>query len=167
MNKRSFTPNYSGTQLTFLTILRVLIGWHFLYEGLTKLINPDWSSFGFLMDSKWIFAGFFKALTYNQEVLHFIDFLNVWGLILIGLALILGILTRPAIISGIVLLGFYYLSHPPLIGITYAVPMEGKYLWVNKNLIELFALAVLYVFPSERITGIDRWLFGRSKNKQQ
>ena len=165
--KSSFSPKYSGTQLTFLTILRVLIGWHFLYEGLTKLTNPDWSSFGFLMDSKWIFAGFFESLTLNQGILHVVDFLNVWGLILIGLALILGILTRPALISGIVLLGFYYLSHPPLIGITYAIPSEGTYLWVNKNLIELFALAVLYVFPSERITGIDQWLFSRTKNKQQ
>jgi len=165
MNKSSVTPDYTGTQLSLLVILRVLIGWHFLYEGLTKLANPDWSSFGFLMDSKWIFAGLFKSLTFNQGILHFVDLLNIWGLILIGLALILGILTRPALISGIVLLGMYYLSHPPFVGLIYAVPAEGKYLWVNKTLIELFALAVLYVFPSEKIIGIDRWLTGKSKNR--
>lgn len=149
---------YSGKQLTLLVILRVLIGWHFLYEGVAKLTNPDWSSFGFLMDSKWILAGFFKSLAANPGVLHWIDLFNIWGLILIGLALILGLLSRPALIAGIVLLGLYYLSHPPLIGITYAIPSEGQYLWVNKNLIELFALAVLYVFPTSRVIGLDRWL---------
>ena len=27
-----------------LVVLRVLIGWHFLYEGVSKLINPYWRS---------------------------------------------------------------------------------------------------------------------------
>ena len=31
---------YSESQLTGLVILRILIGWHFLYEGISKLINP-------------------------------------------------------------------------------------------------------------------------------
>ena len=30
---------YSESQLTGLVILRILIGWHFLYEGISKLIN--------------------------------------------------------------------------------------------------------------------------------
>ena len=29
--------NYSGWQMFSLTLLRVLIGWHFLYEGLIKV----------------------------------------------------------------------------------------------------------------------------------
>ena len=35
---------YSESQLTGLVILRILIGWHFLYEGISKLINPYWLS---------------------------------------------------------------------------------------------------------------------------
>jgi uncharacterized membrane protein YphA (DoxX/SURF4 family) len=35
-----------------LVILRVTIGWHFLYQGLWKLENPDFSSAGFLAQSK-------------------------------------------------------------------------------------------------------------------
>jgi len=34
--------------------------------------------------------------------------------------------------------------------------MEGTYLWVNKTLIEIFAMAVLLVFPTGRIFGLDR-----------
>ena len=43
-------------QLYGLVTLRVLIGWHFLYEGIAKLINPYWSSAAYLLDSKWIFS---------------------------------------------------------------------------------------------------------------
>jgi len=71
----------------------------------------------------------------------------------------LGCLTRVAIISGITLLAFYYLSHPPFIGLKYAMPTEGSYLIVNKILIELFALVVLYLFPSSRQIGLDKFLF--------
>ena len=72
----------------------------------------------------------------------------------------LGGLTRWAAIGGMVLLGFYYLSHPAIIGVRYAMPTEGSYLFVNKNLIELLALAVLYAFPTGHIVGLDR-LFKR------
>ena len=154
--------NYSRCQLTLLVTLRVLIGWHFLYEGVAKLSNPNWSSVGFLLDSKWIFSGLFQNMASNPSVLNTVDFLNMWGLVAIGLGLILGFLTRPAIIGGIILLTFYYISHPPFVSITYAMPSEGSYLWVNKNLIELFALAVLYVFPTSCIIGIDRFLCKKS-----
>ena len=148
--------NYSSRQLTLLVSLRVLIGWHFLYEGLTKIMNPDWSSIGFLLDSKGPFAELFYSLANNPGVLNAVDFLNVYGLIAIGLGLILGAFSRVALIGGMVLLTFYYLSHPPFVGISFDAPTEGKYLWVNKNLIELFALAVLYVFPTSKIIGLDR-----------
>jgi len=39
--------NYSKKQLTILVVLRVLLGWYFLYEGISKLFNPNWSSYAF------------------------------------------------------------------------------------------------------------------------
>jgi len=154
---------YSKFQLSLLVILRISIGWHFLYEGISKLTNPDWSSHGYLIDSKGIFSGWFNALANNQSFLQIGDFLNIWGLVLIGLGLILGLLSRPAIVSGIILLAMYYLSHPPLIGLKYAIPSEGNYLVINKTLIELFALCVLLVFPTSRHIGIDRLVWGKYK----
>jgi thiosulfate dehydrogenase [quinone] large subunit len=153
--------NFSGWQLTSLVLLRLLIGWHFLYEGLFKLINPDWSSLGYLLDSQWIFKGFFHSLAANPSVLAVVDFLNMWGLILIGLGLILGLFTRLSCIAGIILLAFYYFSHPPFPGLNYTMPMEGNYLIINKTLIEIFTIWVLFKFPTGRRAGIDRILFGR------
>lgn len=148
--------NYSKSQLYLLVALRVVIGWHLLYEGIVKLANPNWSSAGFLLDSQGIFSGFFHSLASNPNVLSVVDTLNIAGLTLIGLGLILGSFTRLATIGGIVLLAFYYLSHPPFVGLQYTMPMEGNYLVVSKNLIELMALCVLLVFPTGTILGLDR-----------
>lgn len=161
------TPDYTNTQLTALVILRILIGWHFLYEGIVKVINPYWSSAGFLIESKWIFSPVFKWMVENPTVLKMVDFANMWGLIAIGLGLIVGCFTRLASISGALLLLLYYVTNPPFIGYKYSAPAEGSYIIVNKNLIELFALIVLTLFPTGTIIGLDRiLLLFRNKNRK-
>jgi len=154
---------YSKFQLFWLVVLRLAIGWHFLYEGLVKLSNPVWTSYSYLMDSKGLFENFFHTLAGNPTVLSIVDYANIWGLILIGLSLILGLLSRPAIIAGIILLAFYYLSHPALIDLEYALPSVGNAFIIDKTLIELFALAVLFVFPTHTEIGIDRLIFNRKQ----
>lgn len=151
--------NYSKPQLWMLVVLRVAIGWHMLYEGIVKLLNVNWSSVGYLMDSQGWFAGIFHAIAGNPDILKIADFLNTWGLILIGLGLILGLFTKLSSYGGIALLGLYFLSHPPLINAAYAIPSEGSYMFINKNLIELLTLVVLVLFPSGKIIGIDRYIF--------
>jgi len=138
-----------------LIALRLLIGWHILYEGFSKLLIPNWSSMSFLSESKWILTGFSKWIISSPGVLHAVDFLNTWGLILIGLGLILGLFTKAAAISGAILLFVYYLNNPPLIGLEYSVPTEGSYLIISKTLIEAAALVALAVFPSGQFAGLD------------
>lgn len=150
---------YSSGQLTALALLRIVIGWHFLYEGVVKLMNPNWSSLGYLMDSKGLLSNLFHTMAGNPEVLRIVDFLNVWGLTLVGAGLILGLFTNLSIIGGMVMLAFYYLSHPPLIDVSYAIPSEGSYLFVNKNLIEMVALGVILLFPTGWYIGLDRLIF--------
>ncbi len=157
-------PFYSGSQLSLLVILRIAIGWHFLFEGLTKVLSPGWSSIGYLLDSKGLFSGIFHSMAANPNVVAAVDFLNIWGLTAIGLGLILGLLTQVATLSGIVILAFYYLSHPPFIGLDYAVPGEGNYFIVNKTLIELITLWALCLFPTGRIIGLDRLIFKSEKS---
>lgn len=149
------------SQKLLLVALRLAIGWHFLYEGLSKLVNPNWSSAGYLMDSGGFLKQVYFDLAANPDVLKIVDLMNTWGLILIGLGLILGVFTRAAIISGIVLMVIYYLSHPPFVGLKYAVPSDGSYLVVNKMVIEALALGVLLVFPTWKEWGIDRWIFSQ------
>ena len=100
--------NYSRAQEAFLVLLRLAIGWHFLYEGIVKLWSPNWSAGGYLMDSAGRFKKLFYQLAGDPSILEVVDFLNIWGLILIGLGLITGLFSRWATIGGIVLLAFYY-----------------------------------------------------------
>ena len=153
------SPGYTKFQLTSLVALRMLIGWHLFYEGLAKLTNPYWTSADYLSESKWWFSGLFVNLASSPTALAIVDFLNEWGLVLIGLALLLGCLTRAATIAAVVLLALYYIAAPPFVGYTYSMPAEGSYLVVNKVLIELIALLVVLAFPTERIIGLDRLIF--------
>jgi uncharacterized membrane protein YphA (DoxX/SURF4 family) len=141
-----------------LTLLRILIGWHFLYEGITKLISPDWSAKFYLLGSKWIFAGLFHWMASSPNILKAVDFLNIWGLILIGLSLFLGLFVRWSSVAGAILLFFYFVAYPPISGYTLGVVAEGNYQWVDKNLIEFFVLIVFVTLPTEYFFGVDRWL---------
>jgi thiosulfate dehydrogenase [quinone] large subunit len=138
----------------------VLVGWHFLYEGLVKLLNPDWTAAEFLAQSQGIFAGAFHWLAAEPLRLEAVDAFNRWGLVLIGLGLIAGLLTRTATLAGMLLLALYYACQPPLPHLTSSVPTEGAYLVVNKVLIELAALWVLLALPTGSLVGLDR-LLGR------
>ena len=160
------TKPFSNLQLMVLVILRFFIGWHLLFEGITKLLNPSWSSSGFLNESQWIMSGFSKWISSNADVLAVVDFLNTWGLIAIGLGLILGLFSRVAAMFGAALLLMYYLNTPPLIGLEYSVPAEGNNLIINKTLIEAVALFALAVFPTSQIIGLDLFVYRmKSKNK--
>lgn len=155
---------YNRWQLVSLVIMRILIGWHFLHEGMVKLLDVNWTSASYLKDTKWLFSGMFTSMAENPGLLKMVDFLNIWGLIIIGFCLITGLLSRYAIIFGIVLLSLYFLCSIPIPGYEYVSPAEGNYLIVNKNLIELSALVVLLVFPSSKEIGLDRFLI-RKKMK--
>ena len=141
-----------------LTALRILVGWHFLYEGVAKLMISGWSAKSYLMGSKWIFSDLFHQMAASPQVMNWIDFLNVWGLILIGLSLIVGLLVRWSSVAGAVLLLFYFVAYPPIPGFTLGNIAEGNYLFVNKVFIEFFILIVFIGLPADFMFGADRWI---------
>ena len=156
----------SDTQKAVLTVLRIAIGWHFLYEGVAKLLTPGWSAAPYLQTSTWIFSDFFRWIAATPWALKATDLFNVWGLTLIGLGLMLGVFTRLVSLFGIALLAMYYLAHPPLLGSDWRLPSEGHYFVVNKNLVELLALSLFAAFPTRALAGLDRLfagLLGKSK----
>jgi uncharacterized membrane protein YphA (DoxX/SURF4 family) len=144
----------NNLSLWVLTILRIAIGWHFLYEGIVKLTSSGWTSASYLLESRWMFSGFFHWIAAHPGVLQAVDVVNIWGLILVGMGLMLGFLSRYAAIGGIILLAFYYTANPPFISATGAY-LEGHYVWIDKNLIELIALIVLLLIPTGQFVGMD------------
>lgn len=155
----------STAQQTLLVVLRTLVGWHFLYEGYVKLLTPAWgpdglplaawSSSGYLRGATGPFASVFNALG-SSPWIGTLDQTVAIALVVIGLSLMLGLFTQLGCMGAIGLLTMFYLSAIPTSGLP-EPRMEGTYLLVNKNLVELAAIVVVFVFKTGRIAGLDRW----------
>jgi uncharacterized membrane protein YphA (DoxX/SURF4 family) len=137
-----------------ITVLRVAIGWHFLYEGLAKIVAGNWTAYGYLSNTSGFLSGFYHWLANSEALLRLTDVLNMYGLLLIGLALFIGLFTRLASISGIVLLVLYYFAYPPF-GHSLISGSEGQLFIVDRIFIEAAALFFI-LFSKEKGYGIER-----------
>jgi thiosulfate dehydrogenase [quinone] large subunit len=149
------TEKFTRLQMFALALLRILIGWHFLYEGIAKLTKPNWSASGFLLQARGPLTDLFHWIANSPEVLLYVNLMNIWGLILIGVGLMLGCFTRTASGAGLLLILLYYFCNPPFVGYFYSLPSEGNYLIINKNLVEAAALLVTLAACSGRFYGMD------------
>ena len=161
MSPQKTNATFSAGQITVLALLRVAIGWHFLYEGVSKWMTPGWSSASYLASSRWVLKDAFHWILAHPAALRVVDLLNMAGLTLIGLCLFLGLLSRVSSLAGMLLLASYYASYPPLPNFDFGSVHEGTYLLVDKNLVEFFALFVLAVIPTGKTAGLDRLLARR------
>ncbi|MCP4312134.1 MAG: DoxX family protein [Bacteroidetes bacterium] len=139
-----------------LSIIRVALGWHFLYEGLAKLLMEGWTSQAYLANATGFLSGFYHWMAGSESLVGVIDFMNVFGLVLIGLALFTGMFVRFASAAGIVLLLLYYFAYPPW-GISLFGSSGGHFFIVNRNLIEAFLL-LWFVVGKQAGYGIDRFI---------
>ena len=156
------TPLTTAQQVG-LVVVRTLIGWHFLYEGVFKLVSPawsragaplsPWSSAGYLRGASGPLGGAFHALA-GSPLLPYVDMAMPIALAVVGLLLMLGLFTRLACIAALALLALFYLSSIPTAGVPQP-GAEGAYLLVNKNLIEAAAVFVVLAFRTGRIAGLD------------
>ena len=149
---------YGRLQMNCIVLMRILIGWHYLYEGFHKFYEPNWSAAGYLKAAKGFMAPVFHWMANTQQVLEAMNFMNQWGLTLIGLGLVLGAFTRLAALGGALLVLLYYLANPSFVGYFSSTPTEGNYLIVNKNLVEMAACLVIATTYSGRYLGLDRIL---------
>ncbi|MDR1369935.1 MAG: DoxX family protein [Dysgonamonadaceae bacterium] len=130
-----------------VTILRIAIGWHFLYEGLVKLFANHWSAESYLNNTYGFLSGFYHWLAASPPVLQIVDFMNIWGLILIGLSLFIGLYSRWASLAGTLLLVLYYFAYPPF-GIS-LLGGDGTLYIVDKIFIEAAALTFLFFYTEK------------------
>lgn len=116
-------------------LLRVALGWIFLYAGVSKLLNPEWSAQAFLKGAK-TFSGLYGWFALDQNI-GWVNFLNEWGLTLVGVALILGVFMRLASWGGIALMLLYYFPQLkfPYIGANSFI--------IDQHIIFIFVLAFL------------------------
>lgn len=145
-----------------LTVLRIAIGWHLLYEGVAKIFQGNWSAADYLASSTWIFGPWFRWIAEAPRALRAVDLINMWALAAIGLFLVLGFVTRAAAFAGAALLLVYYAAHPPFGTGAAVYGGPGSYLIVDRNLVECVALAMIALLPAGALWGLDRLVFKHS-----
>ena len=131
-----------------LFLLRISMGWFFFYAGITKVIDPKWSAEGYLKGAK-TFAGFYEWLL-SPGILPIINFINEWGLTLLGVSLILGIGMRLSCVLGALLMMLYYF---PILDFPY--PNPHAFL-VDEHIIYALVLVVLASFKAGSVWGLAR-----------
>jgi thiosulfate dehydrogenase [quinone] large subunit len=140
-------------QKVSLFALRVGIGIIFLYAGISKLLVDNWSAAGYL-NSAQTFSGLYHWFASSGNI-GWINFVNVWGQILIGAGLISGFLTRWASWAGIVMMVLYYFP-------TLNFPYVGDHSYlVDEHIIYILVLLVLTSLHAGRYIGIDGVLKSR------
>lgn len=132
-----------------LFALRLGIGWLFFYSGITKILNPDWTSAGYLKNAK-TFTFFYHALL-SPSVLPIIDFINEWGLLLLGISLIFGVFVRLSSILGAALMLLYYF---PILDFPY--PNTYSFL-IDEHIIYALVLILFATLRAGRIYGMENW----------
>lgn len=134
-------------QKFFLFLLRISMGWMFFYAGITKVLNPQWSAEGFLKGAK-TFASFYNFLL-QPQILPIVDFTNKWGLLLLGISLILGLFTRLSSVLGALLMLLYYLSI-----LQFPHPNPNAYV-VDQHIIYIFILLFFASIKAGKYWGLD------------
>ena len=138
---------------TIITVLRMAIGWHFLFEGITKLVADNWTAQSYLLNTNSFLSGFYHWLASSPVKMEIVNFMNVYGLILIGIALCFGLFIRLASLSGVFLLVLYYFAYPPF-GVSLLSGGYGNLYIVDMNFIEAVILLSIF-FNKEKGYSID------------
>lgn len=134
-----------STKIT-LFILRIALGWVFLWAGFTKILAPaGWSAKGYLLGATGPFADWFKGMAGNPIV----DNLNMWGLALIGISLLAGGLVRWSSIGGALLMLFYYFAY---------FKQNTAHGLIDDHLIYLFIFVFFIAIKAGEIWGLDKYL---------
>lgn len=136
-------------QKLFLFLLRISLGWMFLYAGITKVLDPNWSAAGYIKGAK-TFPEFYQFLL-NPSILPIVNFMNEWGLTLLGISLILGIGVRLSSVLGAVLMMLYYFA-----ALDFPYPNPNSYI-VDEHIVYAAALLFLASLRAGRVWGLESW----------
>lgn len=132
-------------------LLRMAVGWHFLYEGVWKLMQGGtWSCLSYLDGAQGPLAGLFKWMASQPWLVTTGDYAVMWGLTLIGVSLVTGVLARLAAVFAILLMAMFYAAQPPEPFATAMSGADGRFFLFERNAIEALALLAIAVIPCWR-----------------
>ena len=157
------TFNYSETWLAYSMLgLRVVMAWVFLQAGLSKLFEGGladplaWSSVGFLQNAIAEANPLQGLFLFFADYAAIIDPMVVFGQILIGLALLFGVLFRFAALMGAIMMAMFWTAAWQG-GLMAGFPVAHGY-FVDSSFVYMLLLFGLGAWGAGRILGVDRIL---------
>lgn len=133
--------------------MRLGLGWVYLHAGLAKVLNPDWTAAGYLKSAK-TFPNIYQWFASSANI-DWVNFLNKWGLTLIGAALILGLAIKIASWAGAAITMLYYF---PVL--TFPTIGANSYI-VDDHVIYALVFVVFAALGSQSTWGGYSWLKSR------
>lgn len=132
-------------------VLRIVLGGVMLEAGLNKLLSGNFTISGYISHGSGPFASWFTNLASASNAL---SSLVIWGELLVGVALILGVLLRFGSFWGAIMMVLYYLPYLP--------PQNG---WISQQIIYMLVFITLIFSGSGYFLGIDRLAINMEKKR--
>ena len=164
---REITFNYSETWLGYSILgLRLVMAYVLLSAGLEKLAEGGWTNFGGWSAEGYLdpdsgfgvgpdnpFAGVFAELAAQSAI---VDPMVMWTQILIGLALLFGVLFRLAVLGAALQMLLFWIAAFEG-GIMAGLPVQHGYL-IDSSFVYALVLFGLGAWGAGRILGVDAYL---------
>ena len=131
----------------FVLALRLMMGYAFFHAGWTKVTEAGWSASGYLLHAVPEASPLYGTFQWMGSTAWFADFLAIavpWGELLIGLALLFGVLTRLAAFFGAFMMLMFYFSNW---SIEHGV--------INGDFAYMLVFLAIAAFGAGRIVGLD------------
>ncbi|WP_336035733.1 DoxX family protein [Halobacterium yunchengense] len=135
----------------FVLALRLMMGYAFLSSGVDKVLSGSFSAGGYLANVASTNGNPLEGMfAWMANTPWFLDFVNVavpWGETLIGLALLLGVVTRFAAFWGAFMMLLFYFGN-----------WSVGHGYVNGDFAYMLTFLAVAAFGAGRILGVDAWL---------
>ncbi|HEX8931802.1 MAG TPA: DoxX family membrane protein [Patescibacteria group bacterium] len=133
-----------------LFVLRIAIGWLMLYAGWEKISAAHFSAAGYLKGAQSL-TGLYSWFAQPGNI-GWVSFLVEWGLLLIGIALIIGAVVRLASVLAAVMMVLFYF---PILTFPH---VGANYFIVDDHVIFFVVFVLLAIAHAGRFWGLDKKL---------
>lgn len=137
-----------------IATLRICMGWLFAWNGWLHISDKDWSAISYIQRTN-TFESLYAWFT-KPDIFEWVHFLNSWGILVLGVCLIIGFSTRLASIFGIIAVTLYYI---PLIG-KFPFLTNGS-LFISEHIFYILILLALIFLNAGQYFGFGKKLIVR------